>query len=383
MRIAMIGTRGVPARYGGFETAVEEVGRRLVDRDHRVTVYCRGDAERPDKYAGMDLVHLPSLRSRSVETLSHTALSMLHQVRHGNHDVAIVFNAANSILLPLLRIRGLPTATHVDGLEWRRGKWGPCGQRYYRAAETLAVRWSDRLIADAQGIADYYAGEFGATTELIAYGAPLVDENPSLISVFGLRPQRYHLVVARFEPENHVDIAIKGYLHSNAKLPLVVVGSAPYTGEHVREIERLAATDERVRMLGGVWDQDALDQLYANAASYIHGHSVGGTNPSLLRAMGAGAPVIAYDVIFNREVVGKDGLFFGAPYELARHLDRAEADPATMRRLGDGLRERAASVYTWDQVAKEYEALCERLVRGESQRGHYSGRRRHAPGWRR
>src|SRR5690242_17398887 len=159
LRVALLGTRGVPARYGGFETCVEEVGRRLAERGHSVVVYCRtvpGDtAPPPTEYLGMRLVHLPAARKRSLETLSHSALSVAHLLRHRT-DAAVVFNAANSPLLPLLRAARVPVATHVDGLEWKRAKWGPVGQRYYRVAESLAVRWSDALIADAQGISSYY-----------------------------------------------------------------------------------------------------------------------------------------------------------------------------------------------------------------------------------
>jgi glycosyltransferase involved in cell wall biosynthesis len=203
VRIALIGTRGVPARYGGFETCIEEVGQRLAAAGHQVRVYCRpgGVAEHDDEldsYLGMELIHLPVVRKRSIETLAHTALSVFHRSLAAA-DAAIVFNSANSPLLPVIKARGIPVATHVDGLEWRRGKWGPIGQRYYRAAEALAVRWSDALIADAQGIADYYTAEFSAPTELIAYGAPiLTDIGASRVAELGLRPDGYHLVVARF-----------------------------------------------------------------------------------------------------------------------------------------------------------------------------------------
>jgi len=377
MRIALIGTRGVPARYGGFETAVEEVGRRMVSSGHDVTVYCRGDVDL-DSYFGMQLVRLPCLHRRSLETLSHTALSIAHDLWRGHSDVAIVFNAANSIFVPLLRLRRTPVATHVDGLEWQRGKWGPWGRRYYRLAEALAVRWSDRLIADAQGIADYYSLEFGATSDLIAYGAPLVTPKQNKLDTLTLDRRAYHLVVARFEPENHVDMIIRGYLRSEAQLPLVVVGSAPYESDHVRTIESLAAQDSRVRLVGGIWDQELLDELYANAATYLHGHSVGGTNPSLLRAMGAGSSILAYDVTFNREVLGVDNIYFMDPETLAAQLRCAELDPARMDELGEELRLRAASTYTWDHVAKEYEQLCESLLRRRSQRGQFSGRRSHS-----
>jgi glycosyltransferase involved in cell wall biosynthesis len=231
----------------------------------------------------MRLVHLPSVRKRALETLSHTALSTAHAVLKHSHDVGIVFNAANAPLLPVLRVARLPVATHVDGLEWRRAKWGAAGKHYYRMAEALAVRWSDALIADAKGIADYYAAEFSARTELISYGAPIQrDVAHDRLAELGLRPGGFHLVVARFEPENNVLLAVEGYLRSTAREPLVVVGSAPYSAAYTRQIRELAATSPRVQLLGGVWDQEKLDQLYAHALTYVHGHSVGGTNPSLL-----------------------------------------------------------------------------------------------------
>ena len=165
MRFALIGTRGVPARYGGFETAVEEVGSRLASAGHDVTVFCRSadGADPGQTFRGMRRVVLPALRIRVLETLSHTAISVIHPLIRGM-DAAIVFNAANAPLLPVLRWRGVPVATHVDGLEWRRAKWGRVGRRYYRRAEEWAVRWSDGLSADARGIADYYRDEFGAST---------------------------------------------------------------------------------------------------------------------------------------------------------------------------------------------------------------------------
>ena len=374
MKIAMIGTRGVPARYGGFETCVEEVGRRLVKRGHDVTVYCRGTRpeERLDSYEGMRLVHLPALRRKALETPSHTALSLAHLSRHTT-DVALVFNAANAPLLPLLRSRGIPVATHVDGLEWQRSKWQGAGRRFYRYAESLAVRWSDALIADAKGIADYYTREFGTETVQIAYGAPLVDGGrQEMLDRVELRAHGYHLVVARFEPENHVDVIVRGYSAGEATKPLVVVGSAPYSDGYTRRVHALA--DERVRFLGGVWDQRLLDQLYANCATYLHGHSVGGTNPSLLRAIGAGAATIAYDVSFNREVLQGSGRYFRTPDDVASALEFAEADPDRTRRDGEQARLRAAG-YDWDDVAADYETLCRRLAARDFPRVRPSGRR--------
>ena len=377
----MVGTRGVPARYGGFETAIEEIGQRLVQRGHEVVVYCRGaEDETQTEYLGMELVHLPAAQKKSLETLSHTGLSSLHMWRAGRKkkvDAAIVFNAANAPFLPLIRRRQTPVAVHVDGLEWRRAKWAGAGRRYYRGVEALSVRWADALIADAQGISDYYIEEFGAETELLVYGAP-IQESPGdeRIGEFHLLPRKYHLVVARFEPENHVLEIVKGYARSSATLPLVVVGSAPYSDDYTAQIQAVADSDSRIQMLGGVWDQAQLDELYANSLTYIHGHSVGGTNPSLLRAMGAGAGVVAFDVVFNREVLGDNGRFFQSDDELAELLEKAEIDPDTMVLAGSALRDRAGTMYRWDNVTAGYEELLHRLRGGYSTRGAASGRRK-------
>lgn len=365
MRIAMVGTRGVPARYGGFETCVEEVGQRLTKAGHEVVVYCRTTVgpdeldEFPTEHLGMQLVYLPAIPKKTVETLSHTALSAMHLVRH-HTDVALVFNSANAPFVPLIRARGIPVATHVDGLEWKRAKWQGAGRMYYRRAESMAVRWSDALIADAQGIADYYDAEFGAQTELIAYGAPiLINESTDRVQRLGLEPRKYHLVVARFEPENHVDMIVEGYRRSNAALPLVVVGAAPYADAYTARIRSLC--DDRVRLLGSVWDQELLDQLYANSTTYLHGHSVGGTNPSLLRAAGAGAATIAFDVNFNREVLDRSGRYFTTAQQVTDEIELAELDPYENVRRGALARARALH-YDWDKVARQYEDLCLRLA---------------------
>lgn len=363
VRISMIGTRGVPARYGGFETAVEEVGRRLVERGHVVTVYSRGRDRRPE-YLGMRRVVLPSLPRRSLETLSHTFLSVLHVMWPTTRpDVAFVFNAANAPLAILLRLVRIPLVIHVDGLEWKRSKWGRLGRAYYLFCERLAARIADELIADARGIQDYYRETYGVDSCFIAYGAPNVEaDRPELVDAVGVRPGEYHLVVARMEPENHVDVIVEGYIASDARHPLVVVGSVPYESDHLSSVTARASRDSRVRMVGSVWDQDLLDQLYANCATYLHGHSVGGTNPSLLRAMGAGAFVIAWDVNFNREIVRSDGEYFSTPAEATAALNRSEAEPAAARERAEAGRKFVLAAYDWDAVAGDYEDLAHRTA---------------------
>ncbi len=384
--VALIGTRGVPARYGGFETAVEEVGRRLADRGHRVTVYCRPTglpaSARPEQHLGMRLVHLPAMRRKTLETLSHTAACTAHLSLTRGTDVAVLFNSANSPLLPAIKAGGVPVATHVDGLEWRRAKWGPTGRRYYRLAEAMAVRWSDALIADAEGIAQYYREEFDVPTELISYGAAIVPESGSdRLAGLGLRPRGFHLVVARFEPENHIALNIEGYLRSRPALPMVVVGAAPYADAYTAQVHSLAASDPRVRLLGPVWDQELLDQLYGNALTYVHGHSVGGTNPSLLRAIGTGTAVLAYDVVFNREVLAEDGRYYHGAQELAELLAKSEVAVEETRLRGARLQQRAERLYRWDDVADRYERLCRSLAGRRPGRPFRHARRLHAEGW--
>lgn len=375
MRIALIGTRGVPARYGGFETCVEEVGKRLTERGHEVVVYCRltdKTKASADNYLGMQLVHLPAPRKRSLETICHTGLSVGHVLGH-RVDTAIVFNAANAPWLPFLRAGRIPFATHVDGLEWQRARWGRIGQRYYRAMEALSVRLSDALIADAVGIQDYYREEFDVGTTLLTYGAPILTRGSSnRIEGLGLATRKYHLIVARFLPENHVHMIIDGYTKSDAKYPLVVVGSHPYAEEYTNQLHALA--DKRVNFVGGVWDQELLDDLYAHSLIYWHGHSVGGTNPSLLRAMGAGAAVNAFDVSFNQEVLGDAGEYFSSASDVKMLAEEAEKATDVLICRGSASAQRAR-LYSWDDIATGYEKLCRQLISGEQRRVHGKGRR--------
>lgn len=378
LRIAMIGTHGVPAAFGGFETAVEEIGQRLVDRGHAVTVYCRspapGHLPPGAVYLGMQLVHLPALGPHAFKNLSHTAFSVAHAVSGHRPDAAFVFHPTNGPFVPFLRRRGIPTTVHVDGLEWQRDTWRGSARRYYRWAEQLSARSADALIADARGIVDYYQAEFSIPTELIGYGARLLHDPPtSRLAELGLRPNGYHLVVARFEPENHVDLLLDGYRQSSARLPLVVVGSAPKSGAHARRIATLAG-DPRVHVLGDLWDQDQLDQLYAHALSYLHGHSVGGTNPSLLRAMGARTAAIAWDVGFNREVLGVHGAYFRDAATLAALIEDTELNPHHTQEVSQALQRRAAALYNWGHVTDGYEDLAQRLLSGYSTQGLTPGR---------
>jgi len=356
VKIALIGTRGVPAAYGGFETAADELGTRLVKRGHEVTVYCRGPRGIGD-YCGIQCVSLPAPRVKSLETLAHTARSILH-ARRQTFEAVVVFNAGNAPLLGLVK---QPVVLHLDGLEWKRGKWGRIGRSYYKLCERIAAASRHELIADSEGIARYYETRYGAPSTVIAYGAPLrfsVAEDVVPLKTFNLRPDGYVLVVARLEPENNVHLALEAYARSSRQMPLVVVGDAPYRSRYLNDLKHTLMTTPGVRHLGRIDDQPLLDAVYANSRAYVHGHTVGGTNPSLLRAMGAGVPVLAYDTTFNREVADETARYFHSSEGLARLMDEAMA--GALSELGERARERVTDRYDWDVVTDAYETLLER-----------------------
>jgi glycosyltransferase involved in cell wall biosynthesis len=300
---------------------------------------------------------------RATETLSHTGLSVGHVLAHPRPDVAFVFNAANAPWVRVLRSAGVPVAVHVDGLEWKRAKWGKRAAAYYRWAEERSARWADAVIADSVGIAEHLTDQYGIRAQFIPYGAPTTDAASSRLNSLGLTAHQYHLIVARFEPENHVAELVQGYTSSTCRFPLIVVGDAPYAARYRARVLEAAARDPRVNLLGSVWDNGLLDSLYGHALTYLHGHSVGGTNPSLLRAMGAGAPVIAWDVNFNREVAGAAGRYVRSPRDVGQQVEWAEADPSGAAARGREGQADVVARYRWSEVADGYEALASAISR--------------------
>lgn len=351
----MMGTRGVPALYGGFETAVEEIGSRLAQRGYDVTVYCRNPGQSTTQHKGMHLVNLPAIHHRMAETLSHTALSSVHAIIKDRPDAVLLMNAGNAPFIGPLRLAKIPTAIHLDGLESRREKWRGLGARYYRWAEKSAVKHGAFIISDAQAIASHVRDQYGRESEVIAYGAEVINPPSDRLVELNLNPGEFHLIVARLEPENHVLESVVGYTQSSETKPLIVVGSAPYSDWYIEKVK--SAADSRTRFLGGIYDQELLNQLYAHAATYTHGHSVGGTNPSLLRAMGAGAQILAFDCDFNREVTDSLALYWATAQEYARLLENF-----TQTDMGPLLQERVAQVYQWDRITDQYEELLKKMV---------------------
>lgn len=365
MRLAILGTRGVPASYSGFETLAEELGARLVARGHEVTVYTRRHMAVPEltNHRGIRIRVLPAVRAKTFETLSHTALSCLDASRR--FDVLLMCNAANAPLIPLAHLRGLRVALNVDGLERKRRKWSRLGQAYYRWCESLSVRLADALITDAEVMRRYYRRARGRESVMIPYGGDLARPvGHTALDRYNLTPGHYLLYVSRFEPENNPDRVVAAYREVPGETPLVMVGGAPYAPELVARVRELASADPRVVLAGFVYG-DAYRELLFGAQAYIQATEVGGTHPALVEAMGAGRVVFFLDNPPNREVVGGVGVpfhFLGPP-TLAAQLSSFLAAPEGFQGLGEAASTRVLERYRWDDVATAYEILLKGLCR--------------------
>lgn len=368
MKIAILGTRGVPAAYGGFETLAWQLSNRLAARGHDVTVYCRKGRtdERIPVPVGVRRRFLPFIPGKYLETVSHTGLSAVDSLFR-QYDAIWLGNAANAIFAGLPRLRGTVVALNVDGIERQRAKWGRIGRLWYTIGERFALVFPSIVVSDAQVIHDYYLKRYGRSSALIAYGAEILERDPPPdLAVHGLpdiEPGRYILYVSRLEPENQADLVIRAYRDVPGDAPLLVVGDAPHARAFKERLVELAAEDKRVRLLGGIYGQGYAD-LQRGALAYIQATSVGGTHPALIEAMGAGNLVLAFGTPENVEVTAGTALIFTDGAELTAHLGRVLADPASaeFEALRAAARTRVADHYSWDAITTQYEALWRQLI---------------------
>jgi len=359
LRIAMLGTRGVPARYSGFETCVEELGARLAARGHEVTVYCRvPHVSYPGAtYRGMRLVRLPTIRSKHLDTIAHTLLSSLHALAM-RFDIALYFNVGNSPVTWVPRVAGQRVVLNVDGLDWKRRKWGRFARWYIRSCERWAARFPHRMVTDSRRVQQYYQQRYGAVSTYIAYGAEPVSARPGPYLVrYGLEPGRYILFVGRLVPENCAHHLVEAFAELATDLRCVIVGDAPYAAAYIRSLQ--ATSDPRVIFTGYLFGE-GYRELLSNAYCFVETSEVGGTHPALLEAMAAGRCVVVNDTPENLETIGDAG--FSYPGEmgdagLRAVLERLLKDPALVAEQGARGRERVRARYSWDGVTDDYEAL--------------------------
>ncbi|RLQ82671.1 glycosyltransferase [Mycetocola zhadangensis] len=360
--VAIIGTRGYPSYYGGFETAVRKLAPYLSSRGWDVTVYGRKGASKfddPSRDARVKSVITRGLETKSLSTLTHGLTAVLDAARK-KPDVALIMNVANGYWLPLLRLRGIPTLINVDGIEWDRAKWNRLAKFVFRTGAWLTARFGDRLVYDAKAIAERWESDFGVGGVFIPYGGSDVPQLPVEI---GLSHRGYILMVARFVPENSVPEFIEAADNLADRWPVVVVGSSGYGGELEEQVRDLAERKPKVRWLGHIADDARLHSLWQHAGVYFHGHSVGGTNPALVQAMACGTPIVARDTVYNREVIGDTGSLVSLNVsKMIEAISRVMIDSSLQNRLANAAKARAAEFYTWDLVNGRYEEALEKLA---------------------
>jgi glycosyltransferase involved in cell wall biosynthesis len=361
--VAIIGTRGYPSYYGGFETAVRRIAPYLADNDWDVTVYGRDGAtktEDPDRDERVTSRLTRGLETRSLSTLSYGFTASLDAARR-KPDVALVMNVANGYWLPILKARGIPTLVNVDGIEWDRAKWGRLAKAVFHTGARATAAWGTELLYDAEAIGARWQREFGRDGVFVPYGGDV----PKASTVEdGLSHRGYVLVVARFVPENSIHEFLEAAATLSRNWPVVIVGSTGYGGELDDKARALAEAHANVRWLGHVSDDARLLSLWSHAGVYFHGHSVGGTNPALVQAMACGAPTVARDTVYNREVLA-DTAVFSRPdaREIARQVDALMSDAARQEDLSRRALHRAEEHYTWLSVCRRYEAALIAVAR--------------------
>lgn len=359
MKIGILGTRGIPARYGGFETLAEELSARLASRGHDVTVYTRTRYAEPGvrEWRGAKVRVLPTIPTKYLDTVAHGFLSGIDAAAE-RFDAVLVCNAINALSSFLPRVSGgTRVVLNVDGLERNRRKWNAAGRLAYRLSEKLSTIVPDAVVTDARVIRDYYRERYGFESHFIPYGGDLPEpEGRGTLDALGLSAERYVLYVSRLEPENNADAVVRAYREVPGDWPLVVVGDAPYAADYIARVK--AGADPRARFPGAIYGE-GYRQLLAGAAVYVHATEVGGTHPALVEALGYGRVVLYNATPENEEVAGGAGLPFDArkPETLTRVLTGLLNDPASGSVWKERAKTRANERYRWEDVASRYEAV--------------------------
>jgi glycosyltransferase involved in cell wall biosynthesis len=367
MNIAMLGIRGVPANFGGSETAVEEIGSRLVQRGHNVTVYCRKHKDTiisgEKEYLGMRRVILPSINRLNLDLISHSFISLLQMIRE-KYDVVHFHGVGNALLLPIFKLTGggAKSLLIVDGPDWKRPKWGKMARVAFRVSFPMAVRWADEIISDNTQVRELFQDKYGRQTHLVGYGADLNKPGSNnILTKLGLEPDKYILQVAAIVPDKGVHLLVKAYEKLDTDLPLIIVGDTPYMTEYKFEVQ--STKDPRIKFLGYIYGKE-YRELLANCRLYIHPLLVDGTSPALLQAMAYGSCIVASDLPEIDGSLADAGLRFktGDVDDLRSKIEYIIDRPDLIKLYRAKARQRIIDHFNWDKVTDEYERISLKLV---------------------
>lgn len=367
MKIALLGTRGVPASYSGFETCVEQLGQRLAKRGHDVTVYCRSHHIAYDKpsYKGMRLVKIPTIPNKYLDTIVHSFICSLHALLQ-SYDIGLYFIAGNSPVTFIPRLVGTKTILNVDGLDWKREKWPVLAKKYIKLAEYLATKLPTAYLTDSKVVQTYYRNEHESEPHYIPYGSEVDLESPGdTLAKYGLEPGRYILFVGRLVPENCAHHLVDAFRKLDTDMKCVIVGDAPYAQEYIQSLHDRARDDDRIIFTGYVFGK-GYHELSTNALIFVETSGVGGTHPALLEAMAFGSCVVTHDTAENQETIGDAGFIYDGTVgseALNEVLERLIQQPDLVTQYASLAVERAKSVYSWESVTDQYEHLFYELMR--------------------
>lgn len=357
LNIGILGTRGIPNRYGGFEQCAEYLALGLVQKGHKVSVYNSHTHEyKEDAWNGVNIIHC-----KDPEDKLGTAgqfiydLNCINDARRQNFDILLQLGyTSNSIWFWRWPRRQL-NIVNMDGLEWKRSKYSKKVQWFLTHAERWAAMHGDALISDSIGIQQYLKGKYNKDSHFIPYGADIFDNaDESVVKKYNVIPYEYNILIARMEPENNIETIIKGHILSGTDKPLLVIGKTQNTfGSY---LVSTYASNKGVHFLGGIYDINIINNLRYYSHLYFHGHSVGGTNPSLLEAMGCSAFIIAHDNVFNKAVLGIDALYFANETQLAALIKSIGHKNTHDYMLQNNL-EKIRTLYNWDRIVDQYESV--------------------------
>lgn len=353
-KVAIVGIQGVPAKYGGFETLVENIIGDNCSPEICYTIFCSGKdfAEHLDVYKGAKLKYIPFFRANGAQSTPYDIISMLKCIR--GFDTVLILGVSGCIFLPVFRLLyHKRLVINIDGLEHKRAKWGKFAKWFLRTSEAMAVRYADAIIADNKGIQDYVNDVYHKSSELIAYGGEHAQKNVpiekqlEILNKYGVEPNNYSISVCRIEPENNSHIICEAFAKTG--MNLIFVGNWNRS-DYSRSLKEKYSVYKNIRMIDSVYDLDELYALRNQCECYIHGHSAGGTNPSLVEAMTFGKPILAFDVVYNRETTENKAFYFNDCEELISLL-------SIKCKNGDAMKEISSRRYTWSNIAKQYETL--------------------------